>query len=722
MAGRDVPKRAPGDVEAFVKQLVVTYKAVRLYPPSSSIPRDNAVLAVEKLKTLLRRTPEVRMVISMDGLFFEGLQAMPGQSAYVAFAREAFRHGLGDVRFHAGVTPEEVVAFLKGLSEEPASVAEHGGFSAWLWHHDVHQITVGEMETKIVDADEPSDAALAEERAAEDGLWPPEPDDIDQLLESVRDIEDRDQRILVRFLLEPKLVGRYLEHVAAMASADPVARLADRIFSMTRVVAAELDEEQEQLSRSAAEAVMALDGETRARLIAEHLLPRARIDDSVAQLLSQVALDDLCAALVSEVTDDEASKEGLARALHNLALIGIHSRQDVAEAASRALAEAGVPEPVARGIVARALPERIEPAKRGTAAPPHDISEALRLVDMAATQEGRVVDEAVERLRKEVAQGFSDAEVFKTLVRLLVLERRPPNFASLLALVEDGLPVLLDRGEHEAVAEAVVSLLAVKDDGGIPEELRARVRAALGGVADSSRLERLCAAARLAEPGSPQHAACVRLVRMLGEISIDPLLEVLASEQDMAARKSLVDLISSIASSHVEELGKHVEDGRWFFVRNVVAILGSTRDPAALPYLARTIRHHDARVRRETVRALAAIRDRYAAELLVAALEDEDAQNVALVARFLGTLGVRGAVPALIEVARGAGSGSREVAARVEAIEALARLGAQEALPALEQIASRRGGLLRGQRNREVAAAAEAAIRQIRTASAGGER
>ncbi len=722
MAGRDLPKRAPSDVEAFVKQLLVTYKAVRLYPPSSSIPRDNARLAVEKLKALMRRTPEVRMVVSMDGLFFEGLQAMPGQAAFVAFAREAFKHGVGDVRFHVGVTAEEIVAFLRGLSEEPGTIAEHGGFSAWLWDHDVHRVTVGEMETKIVDADESADQALVDELSAPAEAWPPEPEAIDQLLGAVRDIQDRDQRVLVRFLLEPKLVGRYLEHVAALSSADPAARLADRIFAMARVVAAELDEEQEQLSRSTAEAVMALDGETRARLIAEHLLPRARLDDAVAQLLSQIALDDLCAALVAGITDDEASREGLARALHNLALIGIHSRQDVAEAANRALVGAGVPAAVARGIVADALPERIEPAARADQAPMPDIAEALKLVDMAAAEEGRVVDEAVERLRGEVLQGFSDAEVFKTLVRLLSLERRPPNFASLLSLVEDGLPVLLDRGEHEAVAEAVVSLLGLKDDESIPEELRSRVRAALTGIADPQRLERLCATARMAEPGTPLHSACIRLVRTLGELSIDPLLEILASEQDMAARKALVDLISSIASSHVEDLGKHVADGRWFFVRNVVAILGSTRDPAVLPYLARTLRHQDARVRRETIRALASVRDRYAAELLVAALADEDAQNVALVARFLGTLGVRGAASALIDVARGVGAGNREAGARVEAIEALVRLGAREALPVLEQIASRRTGLLRGQRNREVAAAAEAAVRELKTTSSGGER
>ncbi|MCX8006620.1 MAG: HEAT repeat domain-containing protein [Coriobacteriia bacterium] len=723
MAGRDGVKRAPGDVEAFVKQLLVAYKAVRLYPPASAIPRQNAQLAVEKLRPLLRRLPEVRMAVTRDGLFFEGLLAMPGNQAFVGFAREVFRQGIGDVRFHAGVTPEEVAAFLEGVAQDPAVIADQGGFSSWLWAHDVHQITVGELETRVVDADETSEALLEEEavRAADEGQWPPDAEVLDGLLDSVRDLHDRDQRVLVRFLLEPKLVGKYLEHVAAQASADPVARLAERVFAMARAISAELDEEQGQLSRSAAEAVMALDGEIRARLIAEHLLPRARIDEAVAQVLSQVALDDLCAALVAGVAGDDASREGLARALQNLALLGVHSRQEVAAAAVRALGTAGLSEAAAVGIVSAALPERFEPPKRSPQAA-RDVEEAVRLVNAGAGEAGRVSDRALDQLRVEVARGFTDADVFRTLVRLLALERRPASFASLLALVEDGLPVLLDRDEHEAVLEAVVALTGLQEDDSVPEGFRTRVRDVLVAVASAERLSRLCSTARILEQGSPEHAACVRLMRALGDVSIDPLLEVLAREQDMAARKSLVDLISSMASSHIEQLGAHVSDARWFFVRNVVAILGSTRSPAALPYLARTLRHHDARVRRETVRALAGIRDRYAEELLVAALEDEDAQNVALVARFLGTVGVRGAVPALIEVARGSGAGNRTVGPRVEAIEALVRLNAREALPALEQVASRRGGLLRAQRSREVVAAAEAAVRALRSTSPGGER
>ncbi len=148
----------------------------------------------------------------------------------------------------------------------------------------------------------------------------------------------------------------------------------------------------------------------------------------------------------------------------------------------------------------------------------------------------------------------------------------------------------------------------------------------------------------------------------------------------MAARKSLVDTISGIAPAYIAELGEEVVDPRWFFVRNVVSILGSTKSPTVLPYLERTLRYPEARVRRETIRALSHQSDRLASQMLVHCLYDEDAQNVQLAARFIGQSGVQGAVPTLEQVARGEGRGNRENGPRVEAIEALGRLGATEAL------------------------------------------
>jgi HEAT repeat protein len=157
-----------------------------------------------------------------------------------------------------------------------------------------------------------------------------------------------------------------------------------------------------------------------------------------------------------------------------------------------------------------------------------------------------------------------------------------------------------------------------------------------------------------------------------------------------------------------------VGDPRWYVVRNVVGILARTHDPSALPYLERTLRHNDERVRRETIRALMGIRDALAAEMLTGALADEDAQNVQIAARYLGVLKSRGALAALHEVALGQGKGNRESGPRTEAIETIGRIGSPESVSVLGSVARQRGFL--GGRQKELRAAAAAALEAIRKA------
>jgi HEAT repeat protein len=85
----------------------------------------------------------------------------------------------------------------------------------------------------------------------------------------------------------------------------------------------------------------------------------------------------------------------------------------------------------------------------------------------------------------------------------------------------------------------------------------------------------------------------------------------------------------------------------------------------------------------------------------------------------LGTLGARGAFPALAAVARGDGRGNREPGVRIEAIEALGKLGMPEAADVLREIVRQRG-IMRAGRVREIKSAAAAALAAVERARAGG--
>jgi HEAT repeat protein len=288
-------------------------------------------------------------------------------------------------------------------------------------------------------------------------------------------------------------------------------------------------------------------------------------------------------------------------------------------------------------------------------------------------------------------------------------------------MLEDGLSLLLEWGEFGEAADAASMLTAVRNDPTVEQEQRARVDAALRSMAEPKAMREVVMALRYHHHDSPEAESCRRLLSVLGGHSIAPLLEVLADEPDMAARKSLVDLISMLAPGHVDELAAKITDPRWYFVRNVVAILGATRERSALPPLARTLRHSDPRVRRETIRAAAGIKDKLAEEMLIAALSDDDSQNVALAVRYLGTFGVDSAVPHLASLALDEGRGNTGPAVRVEAVEALGRLGTPAAAEALRRVLKQRS-FLGGGRTREIRTAAQAALAGIERSSWTGGR
>lgn len=705
--GREV-EHAPEAVERFVKQLLVANRACRLYPPSSEIPMNTSGECLGTLRELLREQPDLRFQVTKEALLYNALPVLPGLKPFEAFAREFYHRNVAEVRFHSGATPHEIADFLRVLQESPEAITMAGGFEQRLWDLQVDGITIRMVSTKIVDAElqDETEAPVVGEQ------WPPARERIDELVDAAYGARPRDQRMLVRFVQNPRLVSRYLSELASEGRGGrPLVNLiAGKIVSLAHAASAELVGDQPALFRSLAESLLALDPDLRRSVLVDRLLPESRLDEGVASVMRQFELGELCKALVEGLGPDEVSRDGLARAIRNLAVISLSPRETVMDAMAGAMWEAGLGEDAVTGVLQGAAPTQITmrstPEGRG-----EGIESILRLVDLAPGAP-EATDPEVAGLRTEVSDGVSDGDILVSIITLATIERRPEMFGSLMSVVEDGLGLLLEWGEYADALTAATALSTLRNDETLDEAQQDRVRQALADMASPRNMRDVATAVRVHPAGTAEHDDCRQLIGMLGDVAIAPLLEVLADEPDMAARKALVDMISAMAPRHIGELGKRTSDGRWYFVRNVVGILGSTRDAAALQHLNRTLRHSDSRVRRETIRAVASIRDVLAEQMLAAALSDEDAQNVGLAARYLGSLGVRMAVPALAAVARGDGRGNRDPGPRIEAIEALGKLATPEAEAAIVEVARSRA-ILRSGRVREIQSAAEGALAAI---------
>lgn len=710
-SAQDQIPTAPPIIEQFVRQLLVTNKAVALYPPSSTIPRDTAADTVVLLREALRAQSEVRLIVTKHGLFYDGAPVFPTQSAFMAFAHELYNRRLADVRFHAGIEATDIISFLQVVKIPADEIILSGGFEARLWEHNVGTITVTESQITIVDS-EPGQADVPAEQ----------PDtylrtEIDTLIEAALASRSRDNRTLARFIGRPQVVRDYLSATYDAEDGELALAAVSTRFAELAQVAFDMDpSERDEVMRSLAEALWELPTAMRRDMLLDRVLPEARTSLALSSVVSQMDVDDVCRLFVDGLGTGDVSRDGLVRAIRNLSLISATERDDVVGAAGAAMVGAGLGPDIISDVIEGASPSRLTVRERAGTPPTERPADTIfKLINLAPLSESvdDAVDPELEALRDEARRGITDGDIIGALVSLVAMDTREVQFAATMSMLEDALDLLIARGEIDVAADSATSMLSAAENPELTPQQKLRVQRAVQRFARPSDIREIAKAIRLYKDGSVENDAARRLLETLGPLAIPPLLEQLADEPDMSARKGMVDLLCQLSGRYISELGENVGDPRWYFVRNVISILGSAKSSAVLPYLERTLRHSDARVRRETIRGLSAINDRLATEMLLAALTDDDAQNVQLAARYLGSSGESTAIQSLEQVARGEGRGNRENGPRVEAIEALGKLGATTSLAMLEGIAGKRT-ILNAGRARELRAAAEAAIKRIR--------
>jgi hypothetical protein len=709
VAEADRPK-APPLVEQFVRLLVVANKAVSMYPPSSDIPGNSAAACADALRAALTELPDVRLTVTKSGLFYGEAPIFPGNKGFREFSQELSVRKLAEARFHAGIRSKDLIAFLQIAQLPPDQLDAAGGFESRLWELGVDTITVRELRVTIVDAQLPPVADAGEAVGHADSAT------IEEALTAAMSSRSYDQVALTRVIADSAAIRAYLQQVYdANSTHAALVAVGERFAVLAEAASASGEDSQHELFRALAEAIEGLSAKLQRDLVLQQVLPEARRSSALAGVVRQLGVETVTHLFAQGVVAGEICRDDLVRAVRDLVLLAPSEREEIVEAASSAMLNAGLEHADISELIDQATPARltVAPSPSDPHAPPAETILTMLDIPRSARQAAES-DPHLEALAVEASRGTTASDVIAAMVTLVGLDTRPAQFASTMSTLEDSLDYLIESGAVEVAAEAAISLGECAKNPELTPEQRLRVEQAIDRFARPGDIRELARTMRVYPKGSPEYTAARQLLDLLGRAAVKPLLENLADEPSMAVRKSLVDLLSTMAREHAAQLGACVSDSRWYFVRNVVAILSSTKSSAVLMYLERTLRHPDARVRRETIRGLSGISDRLATEMLVASLADDDAQNVQLAARYLGESGARGAVSALEAVARGEGRGSRDTGPRVEAIEALGRIGAVEAVPTLEGLAGRRS-LLGGGRTKELRSAAEAAITAIKS-------
>ncbi len=239
----------------------------------------------------------------------------------------------------------------------------------------------------------------------------------------------------------------------------------------------------------------------------------------------------------------------------------------------------------------------------------------------------------------------------------------------------------LEWGEFAALEAAITRLRRLQ----AVEPMRANeIEQILRSLASTDRLRK--AVFGLDGPYADRRTHLENVLVLLRSWAQPVLVQLLMEAGGMTARKTLLNVLMSGEPVPASEIVAHLNDPRWYVVRNMVLLLGSLRDDGVLPALERTLAHPDERVRREVVRALSNIEGPRAAYLVTAALDDPSSSVRVLAARSLTRLeGPRAMGPLLGRIRQKEFANLPE--SEIQAFcDALGEIGGDEAVTPLDDI------------------------------------
>jgi hypothetical protein len=106
--------------------------------------------------------------------------------------------------------------------------------------------------------------------------------------------------------------------------------------------------------------------------------------------------------------------------------------------------------------------------------------------------------------------------------------------------------------------------------------------------------------------------------------STEILLKLLAEEKDRKARIFYLGLAKEIGKNQTALIGRYLSDDRWYFVRNIVNILGESKTDQAMVLFRKAAEHKNVRIRQEVINGLLSIGGKKAVGFLAKFLSDED--------------------------------------------------------------------------------------------------
>ncbi|MHB9002882.1 MAG: hypothetical protein ACYC6C_02290 [Coriobacteriia bacterium] len=628
------------DLEAVIRGIASAGKALRLYPPTSPIPRQSVESAATALDTFLTEHPALSLTVARQGFTWHGDTIGSGLPGVTDLADMLRDHGVAGIDFVPGCNADELIGFLTVIMQDRSQVLAQGGVGAMLSSAGIDSVRASEVQLTVIEE-----------------VGPAVGEDIDEFLRELA--------------LDPDKLATWM----AAASAGDRTVFAEGLGELAAAVG---PEGMERLMETMATAFMKQNPDGKDALLGL-ALSGGTVRGMTGGMFGNLGDGDIASSL----TEGVFAKNMLC--LSN-ALTGLPLEERIAAV------KAQVQEQLAMGGHAEKevsyLDHMVE--VRQLDAPEPALAETVGSYRQVV-ESAELTDDEVASLRAFTDEGREGASAAGVNTILALLDQQQDfelyckTADSLAALV----PRLIESGDL-ALAHKVLGELSAREGRAVQPwpELSARLRQAITTAVSPQSMAALIGAVI----SSPEALGQARdIARLAGEAAGPAMIEQAVSlkEEGIAAAEQLV------GRRIVDLLAAHLPHAQWFQLAPAVARLAVETDSRSQQAVEVAARRSDEQSRREVAGGLS--RAGAGGSRLLAAMTRDASPDVAIAA-------IRGLAKSTAPDAGGFLAArldeldvdGKDYALAREVIGALARVQGPSAGEALTRLASRKALIKRG--------------------------
>ncbi len=719
------------EIQEVMRSIVSAIRSVTLYPPNNPVYSRSVKKSFEALDNFLRR--EAEYYIGVYKTYFAFRKAPQGKDSELnmPLAQDLFAKGIREIIFTSGLTEAELLDLYQALVLSADEQNMRSGISSILWEKGASHIKVTEAGLDEVITIQPTrgqedkttvetagSAVFSEESSAK------QPGFLGRTLVlvdlatdpagfSANMVELAKQTKAEHETMEDRLFALYKEAGRTLVPGDLAADPAG--FSANMI---ELAKQTKTEHETMEDRLFALYKEAGGKIDTQDLSQRETLYEGLAK--SVLAIDPryrngfiagkLYGELDAEMAEEEDAKadQQLPNAIHEVQTGRFSDAWTVQQLATL------LKKTTSKQITSPIPPSN--PAEIEAMPVAHDLVTFIQEMTMYSTED-------MEEL-KALGDAGTELDTVKssvhTLISLIPLVKNPrhaepeekdiTNFSGVINQLENMFNYLIKKKDYQYATRIIDAFHLPVDT-----VFQPRMMEALKKTADKSFIVAVIDEMRKHPKDSPEYHSAYVYLSTFEQESTEVLLKLLAEEKGKTPRIFYLDLVKEIGKNQMALLGSHLSDARWYFVRNIVNILGESKTDQAIAFFRRVADHDNMRIRQEVIHGLVSIGGKKAAVILAKFLKDKDDEVKKTAIRAFSSFPDISAAEAkpLVDFLDDQPLKKKEQGLTMEAIKVLGRIGGTDAGEYLKRYTGIRWWKSR-KLQEELRAAALYAIREIK--------